>query len=107
VISASEKGQAARIRGMKNATIVPSTSRAVAIRLEGAPTHHGWALRYRSGSLELDAAKDPLWISSFRPQEGSLTFGDNPWLWASEADAKKVADLLRTEHEIETEAEQH
>jgi hypothetical protein len=92
---------------MKNATVVPSTSRAFVIRLQGVPQHHGWALRYKSGSPELDAAKGPLWISSFRPQEGTLDFGDNPWLWESEADAQKVADHLRKNIEVEMEVEQH
>lgn len=86
---------------MKNATVVPS-SRVFTVRIQGAPERHGWAVRYKSGSSELDAAEVPLWISEFRPQENSITFGENPWLWESETDANKIVEFLRENMEVET-----
>lgn len=89
---------------MRNANAIPSSTGAT-IRIAGAPPHHGWAVRYRSGVPELDAAKGPLWISQFPPQQGWATFGENPWLWESEADANKIVDFLREQIEVETEVE--
>lgn len=89
---------------MKNTKVIRESSGAWVVPIPGAPKHHGWAVRYVSGSTELDAVKSPLWITRFRPQH-EVSFGENPWLWESEADANKIVGFLRREIEVETKAE--
>jgi hypothetical protein len=76
------------------------------VPLQGAPANHGWALRYVSGVPDFSGEKQTLYLTDWRPTAGKVTFGwgDNPWLWEKEDEARKIVELLRSNCEIETDA---
>jgi hypothetical protein len=92
---------------MKNATVLTTSSRVMKIRLKGAPERHGWALRYVSGVPDLSSETTALYVTDWHTDAEAVTFGwgHNAWLWEKEEEARTVVEFLRSNCEIETEAE--